>query len=226
MPKKPSNIDADLDALAKFWERNELNEDYFLAMQRIEQIEDSTGKNELPLFVGAIFGLETLLETKETLSQLDLAWSSFCETYSGGSVRVPVTWLKAILQPWEYHCDPEAPVPFEKAAGIEGEGNGRKARSTLRLLKAQHEFCRLVLHEKMTAQFETGQTISDEEAIGKVVNMGLEFHGHSGTETVVKRSWKRWGGYMKGFVERLAASAVKERNRATINAARTWVKNK
>lgn len=226
MPKKPNNLDADLEALANFWAKHEANEEYFLVMQRIEQIEDSTKKEELPLFVGALFGLETLLETKDTLSRLDLAWSSFCETYSDGSVRVPVSWLKAVLKPWEYHCDPDSPVPFEKAAGIEGEGNGRKARSTLKHLKAQHEFCRLVLQEKVNAQIDTGQTISDKEAIGKVVNLDLEFHGHRGTESVVERSWNRWGGYMKGLVERLSASAVKERNRATIKAARAWSKNK
>ena len=205
MPRKADPIPVNLAN----WNKNQFklaHKARFLTyLLTIQAISDAVEKGELSEFAGSMLKLKYLFESKDHPKFPDRAWQDYLKPFKGETVTIPASWVQPLIDAWEFYVDPNDPVPFEKAAGLSGEGKSRKANSKVNELTDKFYLARFVFDQKMEALGKE-ELLSDDEAFTIVEEyFADDDHTVRRSKGKIRDAWLRWGRLLERYAALLSA---------------------
>lgn len=169
----------------------------------LDAVADMETRGEISSFAAVMQNLDYFYHVRNDRTFSEAGWQDLLARFPDGAVTIPAHWISILLTAWRLYVDPNDPVPFEKAAGLAGEGKSRKASTKVPELIEKYHLARMVAQHKFDA-LSDGEILSDEEAIGRVYNDLEEFPEAKRSEAKIKKAWERW----EKFIEYHAAIAT------------------
>lgn len=163
---------------------------------QMEAIQSAVAAEEISEFAATMLGLQYYDMARGDKTFKTEAWNGYMQAMEGGTVAIPASWLKVLLDAWELYTDANDPVPFERAAGLSGDGKGRNASRKITKLIDKYQLAVMVAHHKLDA-LQKDKIMSDEEAF-LIVEQGLaEIEGASRSAGTIRAAWQRWGPFLE-----------------------------
>lgn len=196
MPKNPDPLPIDPEGWNDNLFRNAHKKHFLDMIHRFAAAEDARTKGEISEFAEVMQKLEYFDKARGNSTFSEDGWQRYLSGFPGGTVEIPAYWLETLLNVWALHTDADTPVPFERAAGIAGDGNRRKASTKIVELTEKYHLASMVAQHKFAA-LNNGEILSDEDAILLTFDDLADFPEAKRSTGTIRAAWQRWGPFIE-----------------------------